>query len=276
MSEYDYTQTPCAIDALTQQIQQSTIVTALDHINQFGAAVSIFFKSALSDADKATLDALVAAQNGIPLPPNQVQTVSVANSPVVTTQYELNNKDLKIACTSAELPNDGVTTSITASLKVPGTFGSSQGRYVAGGYGITEDYNKDDRALLYVSDDDRNVAMALALASNPSATTPLTDAEVIALGTLPAPFSQAFPSYPIVKTYYDDQCASANQGWYFWAEAQGNTLGPTGEIELTPLAGYAFMPAGFYLKVQYIRPAGTFTGGIRINLDWGMADPTSS
>ena len=192
----------------------------------------------------------------------------------VTTQFEFNNKDLKIACTSAELPNDGATTSAIASIKCPGTFGTGLGRYIAGGYGITEDYNKDDRALLYVNDDDRCVAWALALASNPSATAPLSDATVIALGTLPAPFNQAFPLYPVIKTYYDDQAPSDNQGWYFWAEAQGDGLPPIGETELEPIAGYAFLPSGFYLKIKYIRPAGVFTGGIRVNLDWGIPAAT--
>ena len=74
-SEYDYTISPLAIDSLTQQIQQSSIVTALDYINALGSATTIFFKAALSDADKTTLDAVVAAHTGIPLVQNQASKV---------------------------------------------------------------------------------------------------------------------------------------------------------------------------------------------------------
>ena len=53
-----------------------------------------------------------------------------------------------------ELPNDGTTTSVTLSMKIPGAFGTGPGRYIEGGYGISEDYNKDDYILIWVSDDD--------------------------------------------------------------------------------------------------------------------------
>lgn len=81
--EYDYTISPLAVDALTAQIQASTIVTALDHINALGSAVAIFFKAALSDADKTTLDAVVAAHTGVPLPNNTSIPVSVTSQPAV-------------------------------------------------------------------------------------------------------------------------------------------------------------------------------------------------
>jgi hypothetical protein len=202
---------------------------------------------------------------------------SSANQPLipslttVTTQFENNNKDLKIASFSAELPNDGVTTSTTASILIPGTFGSGDGRFVLGGYGLTEDYNKDDKAILYVTDPNRCIAWMLALAMNPSATEPLPDATVQAMGVLPMPLGIALPSYPVVKNYYDDSVPSGNQGWYFWPLAIANSVAAIGEIELNPIAGYAFIPSGLMLNIKYNRPAGVFNGGIRINLDWGKS-----
>jgi len=79
-TEYDYTVSPVAIDSLTQQIQQSSITTALDYINILGSAVSIFFKAALSSADKTTLDAVVAAHTGVPLPSNTAQLVDITTA----------------------------------------------------------------------------------------------------------------------------------------------------------------------------------------------------
>jgi hypothetical protein len=203
---------------------------------------------------------------------NLASTANQLPNGLVTTQFEYSNKELQLASFSAEV---NTSTGIAlASILVPGTFGTSEGRYILGGYGITEDYNKDDQALCWVSDNNRNIAWALALASNPDATEPLPDSEVIALGVLPAPFNQAFPNYPVIKYYYDSAVATANQGWYFWPTALGNDLGPIGEVEIEAIAGYAFIPAGFFLNIQYNRPAsaannGVYSGGIRVNLDWG-------
>jgi hypothetical protein len=75
MTTYSYTKTPVAVDRLTQEIQQSSIVTALDHINLFGVALDINFRADLSDTDKTTLDDLVSAHAGAPLVQNVVQPV---------------------------------------------------------------------------------------------------------------------------------------------------------------------------------------------------------
>jgi hypothetical protein len=82
MTTYSYTMALIAVDRLTQEIQTSSIVTALDHINALGSAVDTFFKADLSATDKTTLDAVVAAHTGVPLPSNQVQNVSVQSTPL--------------------------------------------------------------------------------------------------------------------------------------------------------------------------------------------------
>ncbi len=65
-----------APDRLTVEIDQSTIVTALVSITTDGDNCYILFKDVLSVGDKATLDAIVAAHSGIPLP-LAVQPVSL-------------------------------------------------------------------------------------------------------------------------------------------------------------------------------------------------------
>jgi hypothetical protein len=51
-------------DTLTVEIQDSSIVTALDKINTAGDVCDIWFKDALSSGDQTTLDAVVAAHQG--------------------------------------------------------------------------------------------------------------------------------------------------------------------------------------------------------------------
>lgn len=56
-----------SLDRLTLEIGQSAIVTALDHINTLGDAVSIWFKDPLSGGDQTLLNGVVTAHSGQPL-----------------------------------------------------------------------------------------------------------------------------------------------------------------------------------------------------------------
>lgn len=84
MTMYSYTKTPVSLDRLTQEIQQSSIVTALDHMVLFGAALDIYFKSTLSSEDETTLSSIVTAHDGTPLSENVVQNVAIQSQPSVT------------------------------------------------------------------------------------------------------------------------------------------------------------------------------------------------
>ena len=55
-------------DRLTQEIQQSAIITALDHIDTAGDVCDIWFKDVLSSGDQTVLDTIVANHSGEPLP----------------------------------------------------------------------------------------------------------------------------------------------------------------------------------------------------------------
>jgi hypothetical protein len=57
-----------APDSLANEIQASSIVTALDYISVNGDVLDIWFKDALSGGDETTLTAVVAAHTGVPLP----------------------------------------------------------------------------------------------------------------------------------------------------------------------------------------------------------------
>ena len=160
----------------------------------------------------------------------------------VVTQYEKNDKSLKLAKGKCAVGEDG---SATITLKIPGIFGSGDGRYVAGGYAISSDYNPDDYVTVRILDNDRLLAMMLALQVNPSATEPLTDEQVQGVGEIPG--IGAFPQYPIVRSYTDDDMPAESQGWYFWPIATGNDTPAIGECEVNPIGGYGFLPSGFYI-----------------------------
>jgi hypothetical protein len=74
-----------ATDRLTQEIQQSSIVTALDYINTNADACNIYFKAALSGTDQTTLNGIVAAHSGVPLAVSA--SASIGPVPVVVNGY---------------------------------------------------------------------------------------------------------------------------------------------------------------------------------------------
>jgi len=183
----------------------------------------------------------------------------------VVTQYEKDDKVLKLARAKGIVDPD--TCSAEIYLKIPGDFGSGPGRWILGGYGITNDYNPDDYVKCYVEDKDRTIAWMVALSIDPEATEPVSDATIQAMGEIPG-VGAAFPAYPTLSSYTDEDQLEENQGWYFWPLANGTTT-PSGEVEVNPIGGYGFAPSGFYLKIVYQRPAGITTGSIRLNVDWG-------
>lgn len=267
MSQYTFTKSPCSLDSIVSDIQHSSIVTALDlaNTNLFGDQLNVCFLADLSTNDQTTLNSVVTANNGLPLPSNTPQPVNIINAPIVTTQYEMNDKDLKLARATGQV--DSGTKKAIVSAQVPGTFGSGAGRYVAGGYAISEDYDKDDYVTVRIEDTDRLIAQAVQAAESLSSLP--TDAQVQAMGDIPG--IGAFPTYPIVKSYTDDEMPAANQGWYFWANAVGNSEPANGECEVEPIGGYGFLPAGFYIVMEYTRATKT-TGSLRVNFYWGRKE----
>lgn len=62
-------------DRLTQEIRASAITVALDGINTAGDLCTVIFKAALSGGEETTLNGLVAAHTGEPLPDNTLTKV---------------------------------------------------------------------------------------------------------------------------------------------------------------------------------------------------------
>jgi hypothetical protein len=197
---------------------------------------------------------------------------------VVTTQYELNNKDLKLAKIGANIqPITGwdqvsglpdayqfgnasqcVSGFYDAYILSSGTFGQDfSGRYVAGGYSNLDSYDIDDFMIVSIEDKDRILA---GIYGQQAGTDPLTDAQMQAQGD--------YPDYPSLRFYTDTELPLEQQGWFFWPVAMGNNIPPIGECEVEPLGGYGFIPAGFYLKIRVLRPH-VPTGILRICVYWG-------
>jgi hypothetical protein len=180
------------------------------------------------------------------------QDLAYANNviPQVTTQYEVNNKTLTMA--KGKIVMDGVNHSIEGYIPVPGTFGvANSGRYVSGGWGTISDFDPDDYIKVFIKDKDRLISTYVYSGA--------TDAWMQA--------NTEYTEYPIIGSYTDDyQTLEANKGWYFWPSPSGY-----GEIEIEPIGGYAFIPAGMYLEIVLVRP-NKVTGWFTFNVYWGKYD----
>lgn len=90
ITEYNYsisTDFPAGLSSgrLVEEIRNSTIVIALDHISTSGDVCSVWFKDQLSVGDEASLDSLVSAHSGLELPnniPDPVKLVSPDGTPL--------------------------------------------------------------------------------------------------------------------------------------------------------------------------------------------------
>jgi len=145
MTQYDFTKTPVAVDRLTQEIQQSSIITALDHISMLGSALSIFFKADLSTDDQTTLSTIITNHSGLPLPQNIIDSVAVVSQPMpepfATPSYRTKRDGSDwITCTADS------TTDLDFQLTTE--------RYVSGGQLFLKDIKEGDWLSAEVYDKD--------------------------------------------------------------------------------------------------------------------------
>jgi hypothetical protein len=91
MTTYSYVKSPVSIDRLTQEIQMSTIAPVVDHMNLFGSALDIAFRSDLTTTEKSTLDSIIAAHDGTPLTSDFNEMTSTVMTSTNSSSYVILN-----------------------------------------------------------------------------------------------------------------------------------------------------------------------------------------
>jgi hypothetical protein len=180
-----------------------------------------------------------------------IYTCNVATGEADFTEFEDSYKDaidsLKVASVSTQFERDDIVLKLCKgesafdgsgdaeiSLKVPGTPGSGDGRYVAGGYAFTDIFGFGD----YVSQVN------------------IVDVDdILGMG-----------AHTVLQTYHDTEIDAANAGWYFWPNAQVG-----GEVELDPIGYYGFIPSGLYIEVYFKRKAGNTATKVYCDIWWGKS-----
>lgn len=226
---YSFVQQVDYSTALSQEISGSPILIALDHIETVGSGpemdVSVWFKDVLSEDDETTLNSLMAAYTNpqAPVPSN-----------VVTTQFELRNKTIKLASVSGAVQEDGT---VAVYLKVPGTPNPSgldtlEGRWISSGVAFFDIPTPGDRVTSVRFVDHDNI-----------------------LG-----YGEDF----VVGSYTDDEADIENQGWFLPPKK--------GEIIAEAIGGYGFAPSGFYIMITAKKGNSITTGTFYINIEWGKTE----
>ena len=162
----------------------------------------------------------------------------------VSTQSERVDIDLKMARCGVDIVNGTGTIYVQAPTL----------RYAGGGYLKLDTYDIDDHVLLSIEDKDRLIAAAMG---------GLTDEQVIASG--------AFPQYPTVKSYTDEEQPEECRGWYFDPKPLGGSAPAMGECQIDPIGFYGELPAGMWVKCVIVRP-NVQIGKARCDLFWGKSE----
>ena len=122
VTSYQYTQQVDYTSVLTANIQASSIVTVLDHIDTDGSGtsmvVTIYFRDALSLADQATLNSVMAAYVNSP-PPQTIDSI-----PKVV---QVLGSDTLTLCPFGALLSPGANTTTNCDVPLPATMVLSGG-----------------------------------------------------------------------------------------------------------------------------------------------------
>ncbi len=153
----------------------------------------------------------------------------------VETVLEKNDKDLKMAKLRAD--TDPATGIAVVQILCPGTpGGANEGRYIQGAEAFFTTAHPEDM---------------------------VTKAEVVDVDNI-----LGFGADTVVKCYHDDEADAANQGWFIGVD-QYDANGNASFIEVKPLGGYAFLPAGLYLRITGVKDPSSKTSTFYVNLLWG-------
>ena len=152
---------------------------------------------------------------------------------LVTTQFELRNKTLKLASASGAVQSDGTA---LVMIKVPGTPNPTgdtnlDGRWISGGCAFFDEVNAGDMVTgIHFIDHDNMLGQGVDF---------------------------------LVGSYSDDE-AGSNCGWFIPCKR--------GQLDAEPIGGYGFAPAGLYVAVSAKKAPGITTGTFFLNMSWGKVE----
>lgn len=153
---------------------------------------------------------------------------------IVTTQFELLNKTLKLASISGPVTDDGT---VTLLLKIPGTPNPTgdntlDGRWISSGRAFFDVATAGDM-IQFVRFVDHDNITGLGVDT-------------------------------VVNSYTDEDLDESNQGWYIPHNK--------GEIVAETIGGYGFAPAGFYIVIKAKKGGGLTTGTFYLNFEWAKTE----
>jgi len=184
---------------------------------------------------------LVWDANGAQVTGPQAIATILGNVPKnVVTALEKNDKDLKMA--TIRVATDPATGIAVVQIKSPGTPGvAGEGRYIMGAEAFFKSAHPEDR---------------------------ITKSEVVDVDDI-----LGYGAGTVLKSYHDDEAPEENQGWFIGVDQYG----PDGQngsfVEVKPLGGYAFLPAGLWLRITAVKDPASKTSAFFANLLWGKYSP---
>lgn len=162
---------------------------------------------------------------------NNYKTLANVNiSGNVSTQFERNDITLKVCKFVADI--NATTKEAEISILVPGTPGSGDVRYIAGGYAFTDIFTFGDA---------------------------VTKIQVVDVDNI-----LGYGAHTVIRTYHDDEMAEADHGWFMWPSPQ---IG--GEIKIKPMGFYGEIPAGLYLELYFKMDAASTATKVYCDVWWG-------
>lgn len=147
----------------------------------------------------------------------------------VVTQFEKDDKVLKLFCATATVDQNSEAALL---ILVPGTPGTGEGRYIAGGKAWFNTATDGDK---------------------------IKTCEVVDVDNI-----LGYGAGVVLKKWHDEEAPLANQGWYF---PISNPI-----LEVEPIGGYGFIYSGLYLRVTGKKANNLTTGTLYINLFWAVGE----
>lgn len=158
---------------------------------------------------------------------------AITNTFTDNTQTQFERTDIVLKCAKYTAAFSSGHAEI--SIKVPGTPGSGDGRYVAGGYAFTDLFSFGDK---------------------------MKSISIVDVDNL-----LGYGAHTVIQTYHDSNVDETNNGWYMWP-SHSVSGSASGEIEIDPLGYYGFIPSGLYLEIYFESSVAT---NVYCDVWWGQS-----